>query len=115
MSRPAVSGCGVGDRSAGARAYLGPRPEWPVTRWLMGRPAGETPAARSFEERRPSGVGLTTLSGAGRKPWGHLSDGGSAGRDREGSGGSGDRGERVGSEFSQDVVAAAGELAGDGQ
>src|SRR3954471_3491003 len=41
MSRPGVSGCGVCDRSAGARAYLGPRPVWPVTRWLMGRSAGD--------------------------------------------------------------------------
>ena len=41
LSRPGVSGCGVGDRSAGARAYLGPRPLRPVTRWLMGRSAGD--------------------------------------------------------------------------
>src|SRR3954462_3561466 len=41
LSRLGVSGCGVADRSAGARAYLGPRPVWPVTRWLMGRSAGD--------------------------------------------------------------------------
>src|SRR3954447_23198680 len=41
LSRPGVSGCGVDDRSAGARAYLGPRPLGPVTRWLMGRCAGD--------------------------------------------------------------------------
>src|SRR4051794_40493642 len=38
---PGVSGCGGCDRSAGARPYLGPRPLGPVTRWLMGRPAGD--------------------------------------------------------------------------
>src|SRR4051812_781491 len=26
---------------AGARAYPGPRPGWPVTRWLMGRSIGD--------------------------------------------------------------------------
>src|SRR3954454_21925601 len=41
LSSLAVRGCGVGNRSAGARAYLGPRPLWPVTRWLMGRSAGD--------------------------------------------------------------------------
>src|SRR4051794_477877 len=41
LSRPGVSGFAVADRSAGARAYLGPRPLWPVTRWLMGRSAGD--------------------------------------------------------------------------
>src|SRR4051794_26329607 len=81
----------------------------------------------SFRRRRLRPLGLLKSAArvgrvsrhfweAGRKRWGHLRDGGAAGRDRwMGQVWSGDRGEGVGSEFSQDVVAAAGELAGDRQ
>src|SRR4051812_2482916 len=58
MSRLGVSGCGGCDRSAGARPYLGPRPLGPVTRWLMGRPAGDD-SGRSVFCGAPPGWGGT--------------------------------------------------------
>jgi hypothetical protein len=63
-SRPAVSGCGVADRSAGARAYLGPRPLWPVTRWLMGRPAGDDSGRSVFLGAPPAWGGTRDTFGS---------------------------------------------------
>src|SRR3954453_17290093 len=115
LSRSAVSGCGVADRSVGARAYLGPRPLGPVTRWLMGRSAGDD-SGRSVFSGAPPVVGGSRDT-CGSWPEGLGSSQGCWGRwgDRSGMVGSVDRGQRVGAEFAQDVVAAAGELAGDGQ
>jgi len=115
MSRPGVSGCGGCDRSAGARAYLGPRPLWPVTRWLMGRSTGDD-SGRSVLLGAPSKLdGCRDTSGSWPEAFGSSQDVGAAGAIGRGPGGSGGRGERVGSELAQDVEAAAGEFAGDGQ
>src|SRR4051812_17241136 len=122
MSRSEVSGCGGCDRSAGARAYLGPRPLGPVTRWLMGRSAGDDSGRSVFSGAPPGMGGSRDICGSWPEVLEASQDAGAAcaiGCGSEwvsaGESGSGDRGEGVGAEVAQDVEAAAGELAGDGQ
>jgi hypothetical protein len=66
-----VVGWCVSGRSAGARAYLGARPDGRRRdgRWVD--PRGTTPAARSLVDRRPW-AGVATAAGAGRKSARHL-------------------------------------------